>query len=69
MNERDLAIVSAYSSLGVSVDLISVFTEVRNVFLAKLPDEVRADADDEHIVWRLVQLRMSRRLPTLPSEN
>ena len=69
MTQRDQSIIAAYSSLGVPVELIAVFTEVRSVFLARLPDEIRAGDDDDNILWRLVQLRDSRKLPPLISEN
>jgi hypothetical protein len=69
MNVQDQAIVAAYSFLGTSVDRIAVFSELRAAFLARLPKELRADHDDDQILWRLVQLRKNRKLPTLPSEN
>ena len=69
MNEHDHAIVTAYSLLGTSVDRITVFSELRAAFLARLPKELRTDHDDDQILWRLVQLRKSHKLPTLPSEN
>jgi hypothetical protein len=68
MTSRDQALLNAYTSLGVSVDRIAVFTETRTKFLASLPAEAQADGDDATI-WRLVQLRKNRKLPTLPSEN
>lgn len=69
MNIRDQSLVAAYTSLGMSVDRIAVFTEVRNAFLAQLPAELRAEQDDEAIIWQLLRLRKNRKLPTPPSEN
>jgi hypothetical protein len=69
MNEQDQALVDAYTSLGVSVDRIAIFTELRPAFLARVPADIRAEQKDDHILWRLVQLRKNRKLPTLPSEN
>lgn len=69
MTNRDQALISAYTSLGTSVDRIAVFTEVHTAFLARLPAEVRAEQGDDSIVWRLVQHRKNRKLPALPSEN
>jgi hypothetical protein len=68
MVDRDQALIKAYTSLGVSVDLIAVFAEVRNTYLASLPLEVRTLSDDD-LIWRLIQLRKNRKLPTNPSEN
>jgi hypothetical protein len=68
MSHRDQALITAYSSLGVSVDRIAVFLSVRRAFLDALPAEVRAVSDDE-LIWRLVQLRKDRKLPITPSEN
>jgi len=67
--DRDQALINAYTLLGGSVDRIAVFTEVRNKFLDCLPAEVRSKHEDDQIVWRLVQLRKARKLPTNPSEN
>ena len=69
MKNHDQSIVTAYSLLGTSVDRITVCSELRAAFLSRLPAELRADHDDDQILWRLVQLRKSRKLPTLPSEN
>lgn len=69
MTNRDQVLINAYTTLGVSVDRIAVFTESRNAFLAQIPPDIRANQDDDHILWRLVQLRKGRKLPTLASEN
>ena len=69
MNNRDHILIDVYTSLGVSVDRITVFTKHRNAFLALVPADIRSEQDDDHILWRLVQLRKNRKLPTLPSEN
>jgi hypothetical protein len=66
---HDQALINAYASLGVSVDRIAVFIEIRHRFLARLPPDVRASQPDDDIVWRLVQLRKARKLPINPSEN
>lgn len=69
MVSHDQHLINAYASLGVSVDRIVVFSEVRDVFLARIPADIRAVHNDDDILWRLVQLRKNRKLPTLPSEN
>ena len=65
---RDQAIIEAYSSIGVSADRIAVFGQHRHEFLSRLPTEIRAEGDDD-IIWRLLQLRKVRRLPSSPLEN
>lgn len=68
MNRQDQVLIDAYTSIGVSVDRITVFIELRNAFLVRVPTDIRAERGDDHILWRLVQLRKNRRLPTLHSE-
>jgi hypothetical protein len=68
MQQRDQTLIDAYLAVGQSVDRIAVFTEARNRFLSRLPQEAREPGDDL-IIWRLVQLRKAKKLPALPSEN
>jgi hypothetical protein len=69
MARYDQALITAYYSVCLPVDRIVVFTELRNRFLAHIPTDIRADYTDDDILWRLVQLRKNRKLPTIPSEN
>jgi hypothetical protein len=69
MRQTDQVLINAYTSLGMAVDRIAVFAELRNAFIDRLPAEMRAEQDDDAILWRLVQPRKSRKLSTFPSEN
>ena len=64
---KDQALIDAYTSLGVSADRIAAYQETRFLFLARLPEDVRAQDNDDAIIWRLFQLRKSNRLPKAQS--
>ncbi len=63
MENHDSALVEAFISLGTSVDRIAVFRATRQEFLSRLPDEIRTGADEDDLVWRLIQIRKRGRLP------
>jgi hypothetical protein len=57
----DVELVSAYASLGESVDRIACFKTVRQRFMDQLPNHLRAEEGDA-LVWRLFQLRKAGKL-------
>lgn len=64
---NDQEIVKAWISLHESVDRIACFRDVRQRFLSQFPNSANIGNSDE-IVWRLMQLRKSKRLPTIAQE-
>lgn len=63
MDNYDSALVRAFVSLGTSVDRIATFRKARQEFLARLPEEIRIGADEDDLVWRLIQIRKRGLLP------
>lgn len=63
MDTLDHSLIAAFTSFGSSVDRIAAYQTVRAKFLGRLSTEARTAADDDSIIWRLLQLRKSGRLP------
>jgi hypothetical protein len=61
MENADVQLVAVFASLGESVDRIACFKTVRQRFVEQLPDQLRAE-DDDQLVWRLFQLRKAGKL-------
>ena len=58
MDQRDQAIVDAFTSFGESVDRIACFQSIRRRFFDRLPSDIQGQNHDD-VVWRLLQLRKS----------
>jgi hypothetical protein len=65
----DNDLIRAYQSLRKPADRIACFQTIRALFLNLVPDHIRANNDDDQIIWRLLQLRKSRKLPAIRKEH
>jgi hypothetical protein len=63
MFDLDQELVFAFTSFNRSVDRIAAFQQTRNQFLDTLPQGIRSLYGDDALIWRLLQLRKSSRLP------
>lgn len=65
MSNVDQALIAAYLTTKTPADRIAAFTQQRRSFLECLPP-VRSDwGSDDDLIWRLLQLRKSGKLPPL----
>ncbi len=64
MTQVDQELVTAFTSVGESADRIACFQQLREQFLRNLPDLVTQSYQHDDLIWRLLQFRKQRKLPT-----
>ena len=65
MSNSDQALVDAYLHLEIPADRIAAFLPKRQAFLELLADARKPSVLDDDLIWRLLQLRKSGKLPPL----
>ncbi len=69
MSNSDQALINAYLHLRIPADRIAAFSVLRRSFLDCLPPERSDWGSDDDLIWRLLQLRKSSKLPPLNKEG
>lgn len=65
MSNNDQTLIKAYLDLQISVVRILAFLPKRQVFLELLADSHSPTVPYDDLIWRLLQLRKSGKLPPL----
>jgi hypothetical protein len=68
MNDLDLDLVRVFTVMQQPADRIACYESYRRRFLGLLSEQTRRSLCDDDLVWRLLQLRKSKKLPTLQRE-
>jgi len=64
----DQDLVRAFTELQEPADRIACFGSLREKFLGQLSLQTRQSNSDDDLIWRLLQVRKARKLPTLHRE-
>lgn len=67
MSNNDQVLINAYLKLRVPADRIAAFLPKRQAFLDLLHFRSNSSIQDDDLIWRLLQLRKSGKLPPLKS--
>jgi len=68
MNDLDSDLVRVFTLLQQPADRIACFGSLREMFLGQLAPQTRQSKSDDDLIWRLLQVRKARKLPTLHRE-
>lgn len=66
LDDQDL--VRVFTLLQQPADRIACFGSLREKFLSHLSPQTRRSMSDDDLIWRLLQLRKQKKLPTLHRE-
>lgn len=68
MNSIDQDLVRVFTLLQQPADRIACFGSLREKFLGLLLFKTRQSKCDDDLIWRLLQVRKARKLPTFHRE-
>ena len=69
MTDLDQDLVRVFTVMQQSADRIACFKSLRERFLGMLSIQTRQVMDDDGLIWRLLQVRKARKLPSLHRES
>ena len=68
MNSLDQDLVRVFTLMKQPADRIACFRSLRETFLGMLSIQTRQVMSDDGLIWRLLQVRKARKLPSLHRE-